>query len=282
MTIHSPFHASRRISWLAFLGSALVIVMLAAVVITLPARPGLAAPNKCARLPFVDDTLSKKERVDALMEQGATCLKEGNLTQVIATFSEVIGLDPDNVDAYINRGGAYVRRGLIELGLADYSHVIRKDPSLMRAWYNRGTTFLAVKQYDAAIADLTETIRLQPDFARAYCNRGLARIRKSDYEGASEDLETGLKLDSKMVVCYYARGEIRFKSGEFEQAVDDLTKGLALAPAPQAFESRAKAYEQLGEEDKALADYEAALKLVPNYESAKEGIKRLQESKDKP
>jgi tetratricopeptide (TPR) repeat protein len=258
-----------------FLGYWMLLVLL----VFAPAS-GITAPSRCTSLPFVEEKLSKDERIEALMQRGAVCVRERNMAQVIATFSEVIGLDPNNIDAYINRGSAYVRSGLVELGLADFSHIIRKHPAVVQAWYNRGTAFLAAEQYDAAIVDLSETIRLKPEFARAYCNRGLARLRKSDYEGALSDFEQGLKEDARMPVCYFARGETRYKEGEYEEAVEDLTKGLEFSPAPQGYEMRARAFERLGMSDKALSDYEAALKMAPNYKSAQKGLERLSQKKD--
>ena len=108
----------------------------------------------------------------------------------------------------------------------------------------------------------------------------MARLRKSDYEGALGDFEDGLKRDASMSVCYYARGETRYTGREYEEAVEDLTKGIELSPTPQGYEMRAQAFERLGMPDKALFDYQTALKLAPNYKSAQEGIERLSQKQE--
>ena len=40
---------------------------------------------------------------------------------------------------------------------------------------------------------------------------------------------------------------------------------------------RGQAYEHLGERDKALADFKAALEIDPGFKEAQEGVKRLTE-----
>jgi len=238
-----------------------------------------ATPRKCASLPVGED-LPKDARINALVKQGTECARERNLPGVIAAFSEVIGLDPNNMSAYLNRGTAYIQGGFIELGLSDFSYVIRKDPSILHAWYNRGSAFVAAGQYDAAIADLSEAIRLDPNFARAYCNRGLAWVKKRDYESALPDLERGIEKAVDMPICLYARGELHYLKGNYELAVQDFSKGIGVAPTLQGFESRAKTYERLGEHNKALADYKSALKIAPGHEHLVEAAKRLESSKE--
>ena len=90
------------------------------------------AAQKCGSFPLPDEGASKEERIRALFQRGADCIRQGKPNQTIATFSEVIGLDPENVDAYSNRGSAYIQSGQFELGLADFSHAIRIKPSSFR------------------------------------------------------------------------------------------------------------------------------------------------------
>ena len=136
-----------------------------AAIIVLP----MAAPAqsiKCGNFLLLDDTVSKEQRARTLLDRGATCVREGKPLQLIAIFSELIGLQSNNTIAYLNRGNAYLQSGQFELDIADFSHIISVEPKMTEAWYNRGTGFIAGRQYEQAIADLTEAIRLKPGLAR--------------------------------------------------------------------------------------------------------------------
>jgi tetratricopeptide (TPR) repeat protein len=99
-------------------------------------------------------------------------------------------------------------------------------------------------------------------------------LKKSDYKGALEDLNTGIEKDADMPICYYARGH--YGGANYEEAVGDFTRVLRLSPTPKGYESRGKAFEQLGKRDEALSDYQAALKLAP----AQEALQRLTKRQD--
>jgi tetratricopeptide (TPR) repeat protein len=64
---------------------------------------------------------------------------------------------------------------------------------------------------------------------------------------------------------------------DWKTAVDRLTEALALDPeGSDLLTFRASAYEHLGQKDKAIADYKAALAFIPDYQAAVDGLKRLQ------
>jgi tetratricopeptide repeat protein 1 len=59
-------------------------------------------------------------------------------------------------------------------------------------------------------------------------------------------------------------------------AVDDLTKCLQLKPDyVGALVKRGEAFEQLGNSEKALADFRSALELAPDFKDARDGVNRL-------
>jgi Flp pilus assembly protein TadD len=56
----------------------------------------------------------------------------------------------------------------------------------------------------------------------------------------------------------------------------DAEKAVSLAPKDaNTFGTRAAIFERLGQRDKAISDYRTKLKLVPNDDFAKDGLKRL-------
>ncbi len=253
------------------------LAVISALILT-PIAGAVAEQLTCDGFPYLDDTLSKDQRGKMLVEHGGICLREGKPLRSVSLFSELIGLEPDNMEAYLRRGVAYVQSGQTDLAIADFSHVISRTPEIVEAWYDRGAAFAARGQYEQAISDLTESIRLEPQFAQALCTRGFALLRKGDYDRALADLSTGIRQDPNVALCYYARGEVLFIKADYRKAVDDFTRGLRLKANVEGLTKRGEAYERLGNKEKALSDFRAALQLAPSFQRAREGINRLSEA----
>ncbi len=73
----------------------------------------------------------------------------------------------------------------------------------------------------------------------------------------------GIILDSGIAFCHFTRGDLHYQKGEYSRAIEDLSRGLQLRPGtPLALSQRARAYEHVGDRDKALLDYEAAMEIM--------------------
>ena len=113
-----------------------------------------------------------------------------------------------------------------------YSEAIRLKPDFAEAFYNRGVARKDKGDLDGALADYNEAIRLQPDFAEAFNNRGLARKAKAIWTAPS-------------------RTTMR----------PSASSPTTLKPSTTAA-SRARAK---GDLDGALADYDEAIRLQPDF-----------------
>ena len=60
------------------------------------------------------------------IELGRKYLSELNYTEVVASFTEAIGLDPENIPAYMGRAEAYVALKQYDDAKADYTTAIEK------------------------------------------------------------------------------------------------------------------------------------------------------------
>jgi Flp pilus assembly protein TadD len=89
---------------------------------------------------------------------------------------------------------------------------------------------------------------------------------------------SSIRLDKEDARAYYNRGLARSNKGDFERAIADFDQAIKLAPRDaEAYAGRANAYEELGNDVAAKADYKRALQLDPDNEDAKEGVERLKD-----
>ena len=108
-----------------------------------------------------------------------------------------------------------------------------------------------------------------------YDNRAVAYMRLNQYDNDIKDFTQAIAhhpLDS----YYIGRAWAYHLKGENAKALPDANKALTMTPDDADFiEARAEIYEKLGQRDEAIADYRASLKLDPNKNDSKQGLKRL-------
>jgi len=184
--------------------------------------------------------------------------------RAIAEYNEAISLAPNDALAVNNRGAAYYERNDYERAVADYSEAIRLDPAFTAAFYGRGLAYRAKRDTSHAIADFDEAIRLQPKFAPAFIARGAVYLDKKEYDRAiAEYTEALLTEPVERTVTYalFDRCWARFLAGrDLQDALADCTKALSLRPNDAwTLNARGFTYLKLGEFDRSIADFDAAL-----------------------
>ena len=157
---------------------------------------------------------------------------------------------PSSQARYYARGNAYRQKSLFALALEDFNAAITANPALSDAYGDRGITLTILGRFADAIPDFTRVIETYPQLAYAHYNRGTllraARSRRSRDRGHHASIE----IEPQAEFRFERRGTIYFR------------KNLL---------------------DKALADYEEALVINPQYASALygRGIIRTQERRSR-
>jgi tetratricopeptide (TPR) repeat protein len=122
-----------------------------------------------------------------------------------------------------------------------------------------GIKLLGVGTYDQAMRHFDRAIQIWPDSADAYLNRGLAEHSASHRVEALADFNRALGLDPSLTRAYNARCQIYLEDGDVQKTIQDCSKSIQVSPTVDAFYQRGEAYEKLGEHQKAIADFDAAI-----------------------
>jgi cytochrome c-type biogenesis protein CcmH/NrfG len=79
-------------------------------------------------------------------------------------------------------------------------------------------------------------------------------------------IEASVLADPKNHVAWFALGNEYFDSHQYQKSVDAYAKGLALKPDdPNVLTDQGVMYRELGQFDKAMANFQKASKLDPNH-----------------
>ena len=205
--------------------------------------------------------------------------------KAIADYDRSISMDPSQAGAYFNRAFAYDDMGQYEKAIADYGDSIRLQPDDSRTYVRRGIAWGRRQQIDKAIADFDKAIAVNAGktaataapkpgsdndtLARPYYNRGIAYDRQKQYDKAIADYSVALRLGltpEDQAGAFRCRADVLVVQGQFRKALIDDNESLRLRPNPDTYYSRGIVFMYLRNWDLAVADFDEALRLKPDFD----------------
>jgi tetratricopeptide (TPR) repeat protein len=238
---------------------------------------------------------------------------KGDYTRAIENYNRAIQLDPQLTNAYMRRGFIYHYQGETSRALAEYRTAIVKTPSRAdeayvkcllydtatgnanRAisecteaiaafpkfgliYYKRGTAYNVRQVYDKAFDDFNQTVLLSPNSIIGYLGRSSSYINfKKDYDRAIADCNAVIRINPQSSAAYYNRGISYYNKSDHDNAIADYTLAIRYNSRDfAAYNNRALSYEVKGNIRAAIDDLRKALQIKPDYETAKNNLKRLE------
>ncbi len=177
----------------------------------------------------------------------------------VVPFDEAIGHYTRLLEAnktannYSNRAKLWRLKGELDLALGDMNDAIRLNPTESVWFLKRGILWGGKKEYEKAIGDFNEAIRLNPKSGSAYASRGKAWGLKKDYDKEIADYDEALK-----------HKDPNEKTGTLNDS--EITGGdskVMVNSRAMTFNSRGSAWGKKGNYDKAIADFEEAIRIDP-------------------
>jgi len=128
-----------------------------------------------------------------------------------------------------------------------------------------------------------EMLKLKPDFPMTYHMLGKLAFAKGDYEEAVEHYSKQVELDPQAYGGYNNLGLTLSRLGRLDEAIDCFKKSVGINPYvfPETHALLARAFRLQGKFDKAIAQIHKALKIAPDEERFKTGLKEIVSSREK-
>jgi tetratricopeptide (TPR) repeat protein len=151
-----------------------------------------------------------------------------------------------------------------------FTRAIELNPVLSAAYEERGMLYYFQEHYTEVIHDFLKVTKLNPENANGYAMLGVAYFKKNDYDSAVSNLTRAIKLKPELAEPYGYRAETYRLKGMLNLAVQDATRAIEIGgnkrTIGKAYSTRAKAYRELGENERAEADLKKAVNLDPVYD----------------
>ena len=135
------------------------------------------------------------------------------------------------------------------------------QPKTAGSFFDRGILFASKREFDKAISDFTEALKLNPNLSSAYLLRG-----RGYYANASKNIHY-IGSDFIGVGVTHTNNELlsREKIILYEKAISDYNEALKLDPNNYIiYAERGRAYESKREYNKAIEDFTHAIKINSN------------------
>jgi tetratricopeptide (TPR) repeat protein len=207
--------------------------------------------------------------VDAVVFLAATALQNKDYARSLKLAEEWRHLLPHDM-----RAADLTAQSLDGLGRKDEADALRK---VVESKHRCDSAIDAVQQkketnLDEGIAACSAVIETkavdQQWLVGAYEYRALLNAQKKNYEGTVADYTRCLDLaggEGQNVLYYRQRGNYLVELGQYQRAVADFDAALKQAPDDaNSLENRAFSYRQLGQLEKAKSDYTQLKLLNPN------------------
>jgi tetratricopeptide (TPR) repeat protein len=194
------------------------------------------------------------------MDDGALAMRKGNPQEAEKDFRHALALDPASADAYLGIGMAQLREGSAEKAAASLARASELKPEMLSAHMFRGIALFQMNSLDAARNELKEEVTLQPKSAEALTWLGIIDLQ------AGKPGEAAAALDRAGELVPHDQNILYYRVRAHTLSAQEAFRALFKIDPDSAFVHRAQAeiYSESEQPDKAIAEYQAALKRNPS------------------
>jgi tetratricopeptide (TPR) repeat protein/predicted aspartyl protease len=224
----------------------------------------------------------------ALVRRGTAFAARRDFDHALADLGRASELDPKNTEFIYLRGRVYLQKGDVESALADFNRALAIKPDFVPALMGRAEIAIRSSKLSDVQADLDAVdksaakqadIRLQLAFAYERINRQPAAIAQFDLWIPAHDEDARLvnARDGRCRARAILGQDLGLALKDCNYAVSHSLKGSN----SEMFDSRALVRLRLGDFDKAIDDFDAALKANSQNAAALygRGIAELKKNK---
>lgn len=197
-----------------------------------------------------DLDLAEKEKADAfqeLVEHGKHLMNKHNLEEAIDAFQKAVCECPANQDTV-------------------------EAESLLACCYSEK------REIEKAMEIFHELMKRYPRTGIFHLNSGRAYVRNGLYEQAIREYQAAVEKEERFYFLYFEIGSIYMQKGEYRKAIESFKRYLKYSP--DSYELIAKigtCYLATGMPWKAKEKYIEALEIQPDYETARVGLRKIEE-----
>ncbi len=141
----------------------------------------------------------------------------------------------DTSETHNNIGTVYSLTGQFQQAQYAFEHAIRENPAYRTAYFNRANIYQQLGKFEQALADYNRALALPDDssvdISNIYYHRGMLWQRGQEWERALQDYDEAIRRNRFVAVeAYNNRGTINIIHGRHKAALADFETALTMSP----------------------------------------------------
>lgn len=201
-------------------------------------------------------------------------LRSEKYKEAIPVLLKLYSMAPAGEVAFL-LGIAYESTGADKQAAEWVKTATQHSPLAPKYWEALGQAYQKIKNDKEALVCFDKAIQLKPDFAHCYLCRGHLKI-DHDPADAIKDFDAAINFENKLASAWSLRGYAYGRLRDYERALQDLNTAQELDPKDHcALLYRGMVFRKINKPALALADFERALALKPDFERAIENVDEM-------
>ena len=221
--------------------------------------------------------------MDAYIERANLLLKQGRVNDAISQVKSALQLNPDNDEALAMYARCFFDKKEIDEGIKTTLRAIAINPDNHYYYYLLAFGFYRKNKNVEAIEHLHTSIRLNPFFCECYGLLSHIYCEEKQFKNALQKANEGLIIDSENISCLNGRAVALNKLKRTDEAIETMQQALAQDPDNDFTHSTVGwNYLEKGKNKVAGDHFREALRINPNNNNARHGLKEALKSKIPP
>ncbi|MBS1608470.1 MAG: tetratricopeptide repeat protein [Bacteroidetes bacterium] len=221
--------------------------------------------------------------ITGYLERADQLLSQGRPKEAEAWVKKVLEAEPENDYALSVLARCFLNSKQYDKGIEVIKQALSVDPEVPHYYYLAAFGYYQKSERASAIFYLNKAIELNPYYAEYFGLLAFIYIDENGFKEALNNANEGLAIDAGNITCLNARSTALNKLRMTDDAVNTMQDALAQDPDNEFTHATVGwNYLEKGKHKEAANHFREALRIDPDYQNAKTGLKEALKSKIAP
>ena len=196
--------------------------------------------------------------------------RDGKFSEAIASYQEVLKIQPDNIGIYLQLGNVYHQLGNLAKAIEFYQQALAIEPNYAHAYRNLAVVYGLQGNYPQQRECYQQLTKIEPQNSLNCLNLGKLWQKSGYLSKAIKSYQQAIELQPNNADAHSSLGVASNLRGHLTKAIACYRTAIKLKPdnAYSYYHHLANVYKNRGDISQAIKYYQKSLELKPDYNFA--------------